>query len=84
MNTARGFGDYTFRELKEYLLELERRVADLKKEAHAQLQTYYKDIDIDEIYCELRGLLKERAQFPEQWDTNERLVEWLKSKNQYD
>jgi len=40
--------------------------------------------DIEEIYCELRGLLKEHAQFPKQWDTNERLIEWLKSRNQYD
>lgn len=40
--------------------------------------------DIEEIYCDLRGLLKEHAQFPKLWDTNERLVEWLKSRKQYD
>ena len=39
--------------------------------------------EIEEIYCELRGLLKEHAQFPNQWDTDGRLIEWLKSRSQY-
>ena len=52
------------------LLELENEVSDLKSE-------------IDDMFCELRGLLKEHALFQEQWDTNERLIEWLKSRNQY-
>jgi len=42
-----------------------------------------KEIDsIDDIYCELRGLLKEHAQFPDMWDTDEALREWLKEKGQ--
>lgn len=41
------------------------------------------ETEIDDIYCELRGLLKEHAQFPKQWDTNARLIEWLKERNQY-
>lgn len=40
-------------------------------------------LDKEEIFCELRGLLKEHAQFPDKWDTNERLIEWLKEKGQY-
>ena len=38
----------------------------------------------EEMFCELRGLLKEHAQFPKQWDTNERLIEWLKEKGEYE
>ena len=43
MNTARGFEDYTFRELKEYLLQLEKQVTELKKEVHDQLQAFYRE-----------------------------------------
>lgn len=31
----------------------------------------------NEILCELRGLLKEHAQFPAMWKTDDRLKEWL-------
>ena len=37
---------------------------------------------LETIFCELRGLLKEHAQFPEMWDTDERLREWLKGMEQ--
>jgi vacuolar-type H+-ATPase subunit H len=36
----------------------------------------------DTIFDEIRGLLKEHAQFPEQWDTDKRLKEWLKEKGE--
>ena len=37
-----------------------------------------KDNFEQEIFCELRGLLKEHAQFPAMWNTDDRLKEWLK------
>jgi uncharacterized coiled-coil DUF342 family protein len=37
----------------------------------------------EDLFSELRWLLKEHAQFPKQWDTNERLIEWLKEKGEY-
>ena len=41
-----------------------------------------KENELDDIYCELRGLLKEHAQFPDTWDTDEELREWLKQRGQ--
>ena len=38
--------------------------------------------EISEIFDELRGLLKEHAQFPDLWDTDERLREWLKERGE--
>lgn len=38
--------------------------------------------ELDNIFCELRGLLKENATFPELWDTDERLREWLKERGE--
>lgn len=35
-----------------------------------------------DLYSELRGLLKENAQFPEQWDTDARLREWLEERDE--
>ena len=45
------------------------------KSKFSQLEEEKKD-----IFCELRGLLKENAQFPDRWDTDERLKEWLEKR----
>jgi hypothetical protein len=37
----------------------------------------------EDLFSELRGLLKEHAQFPKEWDTNQRLIDWLKEKGEY-
>lgn len=54
----------------------------------SQVYAYDKATElIDEyqegLFSELRGLLKEHAQFPKQWDTDERLIDWLKEKGEY-
>jgi len=36
-----------------------------------------KKEELDEIYCELRGLLKKDRSFPDKWDTDEALEMWL-------
>ena len=38
--------------------------------------------ELDDLFCEIRGLLKEHSIFPEQWDTDERLRAWLKEKGE--
>lgn len=40
--------------------------------------------ELEDIYSELRGLLKRRAMFPQMWDTDERLSEWLKKRGELD
>jgi len=39
--------------------------------------------EMEDVYSELRGLLKEHAQFPDMWDTDQRLKEWLIERKQY-
>ena len=41
-----------------------------------------KENELDDIYCELSGLLKEHSQFHDTWDTDEELREWLKQRGQ--
>jgi len=38
--------------------------------------------EFDDLFDEIRGLLKEHAIFPDEWDTDARLKEWLKSKGE--
>ena len=39
--------------------------------------------EMEDLFCELRGLLKEHAMFRDKWDTNQKLIDWLKGKNEY-
>lgn len=52
-------------------------------EMAVRLLTKLKETEqLEDIYCELRGLLKEHAQFPDMWDTDEELRAWLKERGQ--
>lgn len=38
--------------------------------------------ELDNLFDEIRGLLKEHATFPNEWETDKHLKEWLKSKGE--
>ena len=65
--------NYTITFEKDYL---EKVVSQALSQILEIVEKEIKD-EKEEIYCELRGLLKEHAQFPHMWDTNKELKNWL-------
>ena len=53
---------------------------DEKIDAVIELLDEYRE----ELFAELRGLLKEHAQFPNIWNTDKHLIDWLKEKGEYE
>ena len=50
---------------------------------HAEQMEKELPSELDDIYCELRGLLREHSQFPGYWNTEKELKRWLKKRGQY-
>ncbi|MDD4972583.1 MAG: hypothetical protein PHT07_24390 [Paludibacter sp.] len=69
--------EYRHNEIHEFVNTLSR--GDLLI-VFENLETQKEDSDM--IFSELRGLLKEHAQFPKLWHTDTGLREWLKEKGE--